>query len=390
MEKNDKSIPLSEPLFGGNEIQYTSECLRTGWVSSVGSFVNRFEIEGAAYCGTRHAVAVSTGTAALHTALKVLGIGAGSEVIVPTLTFIATANAVNYLGAEPVFIDSDQYLNMDPQCLRRFLEEETETSEGTLLNKSTRRPVKAVVPVHVFGHPANMEAIVSIAREFGLAVVEDATEALGSPDTEGVYAGMRPGAIGDIGCLSFNGNKIITTGGGGMLLTNNGEWAVRARHLTTQARTDPLYCTHDEIGYNYRMTNIQAAIGVAQLEQLEQFLEARRENFRRYADGIKAVKGLSLVSEPPYARSNFWMTSLVVEDEFAMSRDEVVNALNRRKILARPVWGLLHRQKPYAHCQSYGLTNSLESYKRVLNLPSGAGLTPEDIGRVLEVLVECS
>ena len=386
MDNSANLIPLSEPRIEGNEIRYVTECLETGWVSSAGKFVDRFEDGVREYCGSADAIAVSSGTAALHTALRVLDIGPGDEVLVPALTFIATANAVRYLGAEPVFLDSDKHLNLDPGCLSEFLKQETYVEDGSVINKSTRRPVKAVIPVHVFGHPADMEPIVEIAREHGLKVVEDATEALGSGYIEGRYSGRRPGVVGDIGCLSFNGNKIMTSGGGGMVLTDNAQWAKRARYLTTQAKDDGLYYIHGDVGYNYRMTNVQAAIGLAQLEQLDGFVQARRNNFMRYLHELRSIPGLSLIEEPSYARSNYWLCSLLVGDDYPLSRDELVDRLNDNNIQARPVWGLLHEQRPFRDNQSYGLKNAPELYSRVLSLPSSAGLSDSDIKRICEVI----
>src|SRR5690606_28626820 len=271
-ETRPESIPLSAPEIGGNEWQYVRECLDTGWVSSVGAFVDHFEAALAAHTGRRYAVATVNGTSALHAALVATGIGDHDEVIVSTLTFIAPANAIRYTGAAPVFVDADpHYWQMDPDKLRHLLERQCAWRAGALYNRSTGRRVRAIMPVDVLGHPVDLDAIVEIARRYELIVIEDASESLGAE-----YRGAPVGRHGDIVCFSFNGNKIVTAGGGGMLLTDHAEWARRARHLTTQARADPVEYVHDRVGYNYRLTNLQAAVGVAQLERLGHAVAAKR------------------------------------------------------------------------------------------------------------------
>jgi aminotransferase in exopolysaccharide biosynthesis len=379
-----KLIPLCEPSISGNEWKYVKECLDTGWVSTAGAFVERFERELASYAGSSHAIAVSSGTAALHTALVALSIGPGDEVLVPSLTFIAPVNAVRYVGAEPVFIGPDDHINMSPAFIGEFISGHCDKKDGGLVNRKTGRRVRAVIPVHVFGHPADMESIMDIADEHGLYVVEDATESLGSLYTEGPLKGRHTGTIGKVGCYSFNGNKIITTGGGGMLVTDDEELAARMRYLSTQAKDDSLRYIHNEVGYNYRMTNLQAAMGVAQLEQLDAFVDTKRRNFELYRDGLSGLDGISLLEEPSGTRSNYWFYSLLLSG--AGRRDSVMEALGKSEIQSRPIWHPNHLQKPYEGCEVWGEPGAEAWHSRVLSIPCSVGLTSEDIGRVCEVL----
>ena len=281
-------IPLCVPEIRGNEWKYIKECLDTNWVSSVGPFVDRFEQELAAYVGTKHAIATVNGTAALHIALLVAGVQPDDEVLVSTLTFISPANAIRYVGAWPVFIDAEpDYWQMDPQKVVDFLDKECQWRDGALYNKITGRRVKAIIPVHILGHPCDMDPILEIVRKYELLVIEDATEALGAK-----YKDRMVGHLGDIACFSFNGNKIITTGGGGMIVTDNEAWARKAKYLTTQAKDDPVEYIHNEIGYNYRLTNVQAAMGVAQLEKLEEHIASKRRIAKTYTQAFKDIPGL--------------------------------------------------------------------------------------------------
>jgi perosamine synthetase len=303
-------IPLCVPVLGGNEWRYVKECLDTGWVSSVGPFVDRFESVVADFVGARHAVATASGTAALHVALLVAGVQPGDEVLVSALTFIAPANAVRYVGAWPVFMDAEPgFWGMDPGKVVDFLEKECGWREGTLYNKTTGRRVKAIVPVHVVGHPVDMDLIREAARKFNLVVIEDAAESLGAK-----YRGHMVGRLGDIACFSFNGNKVITTGGGGMIVTDNEEWAHRARYLTTQAKDDPVEYVHQEVGYNYRLTNVQAALGCAQMEQLPGYVAAKRRVAARYTETLTGTPGITPMREAPWAFGTFWMYTVLVDE----------------------------------------------------------------------------
>ncbi|NQT32339.1 MAG: LegC family aminotransferase [Candidatus Omnitrophica bacterium] len=383
----EKIIPLSVPSLKGNEFKYVKECIDTEWVSSAGSYVDKFAKEMASYAGTKYAIACSSGTAALHTALILTGVEAGDEVIVPDVTFIAPVNTVRYVGANPVFIDCDDYLNIDADKLASFCEEECDFTGEKLINKTSGARVRAIIPVHIFGNPAEMERIMDLAVKYGLKVTEDATESVGSYYREGKYAGRKTGSVGDIGCYSFNGNKIITTGGGGMIVTNNPEYAQKADYLTNQAKDDTVRYVHNETGYNYRMNNIQAAIGCAQLEKIEEYIDTKRKNFNIYKDALADIDGLELVEEPSYGFSNFWYYSLLVDKEkYGLNREELMKKLDESGIQTRPLWQLNHRQMPYKDCQAYSIEKAEHYYDRLLNIPCSVGLKPEDIKRVLGVM----
>lgn len=383
----EKIIPLSVPSLKGNEFKYVKECIDTEWVSSAGSYVDKFAGEMARYAGTKYAVACSSGTAALHVSLMLIGVEEGDEVIVPDVTFIAPVNTVRYVDAHPVFMDCDDYLNIDSDKLARFCEDECDFTGGKLINKVSRARVRAIVPVHIFGNPVNMDRIMDLAEKYGLKVIEDATESVGSYYREGKYAGRKTGTVGDIGCYSFNGNKIITTGGGGMIVTDDPEYAHRADYLTNQAKDDTIRYVHNEIGYNYRMNNIQAAIGCAQLEKIEEYVNIKRKNFSLYKKALDGIEGLDLIGEPPYGFSNFWYYSLLVDKErYGLDREELMEKLDENGIKTRPLWQLNHRQIPYKDCQSYSIEKADYYHERLLNIPCSVGIKTEDIERVLEVM----
>lgn len=386
--KKNKIINLSVPNLSVEPIlKNLRECLESGWVSTGGRFISEFENKVAKYVGVDKAVGVQSGTAGLHLALRVLGVKSGEEVIAPTLTFIAAVNPITYLGAEPVFIDCDDTLCMDPIKLRRFCEEECELREGQLYNKKSGKCIKAIVVVHVFGNMADMEKIMDIAREYNLKVLEDSTEALGSYYIKGRYAGKYAGTIGDMGVYSFNANKIITTGGGGMVVSNNRELLKKVRFLSVQAKTDPLYFVHDEIGYNYRMLNIQAALGTDQIDRLERFIEAKIKNYKLYKDGIKNIEGLELLSFNQGIRANHWFYSLLVDKErYGLDKDELLIKLNEMGIQTRHIWGLIHEQKPYLKHEAYMMEKSTYYIDRILNIPCSSSLTEREVENVIEVL----
>ena len=386
--KKNKIINLSVPNLSVEPIlKNLRECLESGWVSTGGRFISEFENKVAKYVGIDKAVGVQSGTAGLHLALRVLGVKSGEEVIAPTLTFIAAVNPITYLGAEPVFIDCDDTLCMDPIKLRRFCEEECELREGQLYNKKSGKCIKAIVVVHVFGNMADMEKIMDIAREYNLKVLEDSTEALGSYYIKGRYAGKYAGTIGDMGVYSFNANKIITTGGGGMVVSNNRELLDKVRFLSVQAKTDPLYFVHDEIGYNYRMLNIQAALGTDQIDRLERFIEAKIKNYKLYKDGIKNIEGLELLSFNQGIRANHWFYSLLVDKErYGLDKDELLIKLNEMGIQTRHIWGLIHEQKPYLKHEAYMMEKSTYYIDRILNIPCSSSLTEREVENVIEVL----
>jgi perosamine synthetase len=366
--------PLHQPRFGGKEGEYLNECLDSTYVSSVGSFVTRFEERMAEVAGTAHAVAVVNGTAALHVCLLLAGVEAGDEVLAPALTFVATANAISYCGAVPHFVDSDPVtLGIDPRRLADHLREISERRGGDLCNRRTGRRIRAVVPMHTFGHPVDMEPLAAVGEEFGLWVIEDATESLGSR-----YKGKPTGCLARLAAFSFNGNKIVTTGGGGAITTDDAALAQAAKHLTTTAKLPhPWAFVHDRIGFNYRMPNLNAALGCAQLEQLPQFLAAKRVLAERYRRALAGVPGVAFVSEPPFARSNYWLNALLLDEAHAGEREPLLARSNAEGLACRPAWQLMHRLAIYAHCPRMELPVAERLERRLVNLPSGAGLAPD-------------
>jgi perosamine synthetase len=379
-------IPLSVPSIKGNEWKYVEECLDTEWVSSAGKYVNKFETDICEFIGSKNAVACMNGTVALQLALQVIGVKTDDEVIVPTLTFIAPVNTIAYLGAYPVFMDCDDYYNIDIGKTIEFIENETIFRNGFTFNKKTNRRISAIIPVHIFGNACDLEKIIPICRERNIAVIEDATESLGTQYISGKYVGKFTGTIGDIGCFSFNGNKIITTGGGGMLVTNNSKYAEKTRYLSTQAKDDAIRYIHNEIGYNFRMTNIQAAIGVAQLEQLSKYIKIKTQNYKKYKDGINKINGLKLAESPNYTKSNFWFYALQIDEKYGKNREKLMKYLDVNNIQSRPVWHLNHLQKPYANCQKYKIEKAFTLLENTLNIPCSVNLQTNDIERIIEVL----
>lgn len=365
-------IPLCEPVLGSRELEYVSECVNTAWVSSAGSYVTKMEHALAERLAAPYVVACNCGTSALHIALKLSGVQPGDEVIVPTVTFIATANAVDYLGASPVFLDCDEYCNLDVAALERFLDSRCESRDGATFNRASGRRLRAVVPVHVFGTPVDMDPLLAAAAEHGLAVVEDAAESLGS-----LYKGRACGTLAPVACLSFNGNKIVTSGAGGAIVTWDEGVASRARYLTTQAKEAGMEYIHDEVGYNYRMNNILAALGMAQLETLEERLSAKRRNFARY----EALLGSDrLVQQPAGCESNRWFYGYLCADQTA--RDRVLTACEASGIQVRPLWRPVHLQKPYARAETFDITRAIDFYARLVNLPCSVNITLEQISKV--------
>jgi aminotransferase in exopolysaccharide biosynthesis len=366
-----RNVGLHEPLFKGNEWTYSKECLDSTFVSSIGIFVNRFETELADYIGVKHAIAVVNGTAALHIALKLAGVLPGDEVLVPALTFVATPNAVSYCGAIPHFVDSEERtLGMAPVPLRSYLNEVVEMQEELCVNKFTGRVIRAMVPMHCFGHPADVNGLDLIASDFNIRLIEDAAESLGSS-----YKGMKTGGFGLFGCMSFNGNKIITTGGGGALLTNDTELAIKAKHITTTAKAPHKWeFFHDISGYNYRMPNINAAIGCAQLEQISYFLTSKNMLFDAYSDVFEEVEGVKIMAAPPDCKSNYWLQTLILDEVFAAQRDLILEATNSAGYSTRPAWQLMNHLPMYLSCPTSPLPVAESLVRRIINLPSSAGL----------------
>jgi perosamine synthetase len=377
-------IPLCVPEIRGNEWKYVRECLDTGWVSSVGRFVERFERAVADAVGARHAVATVNGTAALHVSLMLAGVEPDDEVLVPTLTFIAPVNTIRYVRAWPVFVDAQESdWQMDPDRVAFFLRKSCERQGGWVVNQATGRRVRAILPVHILGHPVDMDPILDLAREFGLPVIEDSTEALGV-----LYRGRPAGHLGDIACFSFNGNKIITTGGGGMIVTDNDAWAARARYLTTQAKDDPVEYVHGAVGYNYRLTNVQGALGVAQMEQLDQYVEAKRRIAAAYDKALADLPGIALLREPAGSFSTFWMYTVRIDaSRYGLGSRELLLRLEEEGIQTRPLWQPIHlsaphRGEPPAECP---VAEAL--HRDALSLPCSVGLTPEEQEEVIRAVL---
>ena len=364
-------VALHEPSFNGNEWLYLKECLDSTFVSSVGKFVDRFEHDLVKFTGAKYAIAVVNGTAALHIALKLAGVQAGDEVLVPALTFIATTNAVAYCNATPHFVDSEMgTLGVDAVKLREYLIAHTEQRSGQCINRATGQVIRALVPMHTFGHPVDLNGVLAIAHDFNIALVEDAAESLGS-----YYHGQHTGTFGLLGTLSFNGNKIITTGGGGAILTNDAELARHAKHLTTTAKLPHAWeFRHDEIGYNYRLPNLNAALGCAQLEQLPIKLSAKKRLFARYQIAFERVVGVKLMSEPVQCQSNYWLHTLLLDDESADQRDAILRATNDAGFMTRPAWTLMDKLIPFKACPRMDLTMAKSLEQRLINIPSSSHL----------------
>jgi perosamine synthetase len=362
-----RPVPLHEPRLGARERAFVLDCIDTNWVSTAGKYVNRFEQMVAATTGAVHAIATVNGTAALHAALLLEGVRPNDEVIVPAITFVATANAVSHTGAIPHFVDSTwDTLGLDAVALDAHLAEISVRRDGELTNRQTGRRLRAVVPVHIFGHPVDMAPLLAVAAKYGIVVVEDATESLGS-----TRKGRACGTFGHSAVLSFNGNKIVTTGGGGMILTDDDEYAIRARHITTTAKKSHAWSfEHDEIGYNYRLPNINAALGCGQMESLPAFVAAKRELAARYLEVFDNFPGARIYREPEGARSNYWLNTLVLDLEYAGERDRLLSALHANGVHARPLWMPMHLLPMYRECPRSRLPVAEDMYARCINLPS--------------------
>ena len=380
-------IPLSVPNFSGHEKEYVNDAVVSEWVSTGGSLVPKFEQAVADYVGMPRAVACNSGSSGLHLAMMMAGIGRGDEVLAPTLTFIAAVNPIRYAGAEPIFIGCDDSLCLSPALAEEYLSANAEMQKGRCVSKITGAHIKALVVVHVFGNLADMEGIMDLAARWNLLVIEDSTEALGTRCDTGRYAGKFAGTIGDVGVYSFNGNKIITTGAGGMVVSNHADWAEHAKHLSTQAKADELNFVHDEVGYNYRMTNLQAALGLAQLEQLEGFIAHKIEMYEFYRQALDGKNHYRILPFKDGVRSNHWFYSLYVEDSHPLGRDEIIRRLSEEKIQTRPIWALIQDQADYPRNQRYGDELAYDYLHHVVNLPCSTNLSQEDAQRVVDVLL---
>jgi aminotransferase in exopolysaccharide biosynthesis len=378
-----KLIPLSVPNISGKELEYVSQAIKSGWVSTSGPLINQFESNLCSYVGSKGAVSCQNGTSGLHISLILCGVNSTNEVFVPTLTFIASVNPVKYVNAEPIFMDCDDSLGIDPAKLEKFCTYNCNYINHKLFNKKTNKHIKAIIVTHIFGNLANMEKIMDIAKRYSLFVIEDAAEALGTYYTDGKYKNKFAGTIGDIGVFSFNGNKIITTGGGGMIVSNNPEFLQKARHLTTQAKKDETYFIHDEIGYNYRMTNLQAALGIAQLELLEKFISIKTQNYDMYFELFNKKKDYTLLQFRKNSRPNYWFYSLLGKNK-PINIKFIIDTLKTENIQVRPIWALIHQQKPYLNSQKFEINKAYFYVANIINLPCSTNLTPKDISFVYD------
>lgn len=380
-------IPLSVPSISGNEMKYLKECIDSEWVSSAGSFVGQFESKISDYTGSRYAIAVVNGTSALHLSLMISGVGHNDEVIIPTVTFIAPVNAITYCGASPIFMDSDEFFNIDVEKTIEFLTNETITKKGYTYNKTTNKRIAAIIPVHVWGNAVDIEQLVGICKEKNIEIIEDASESLGTRYNSKKLKDKHTGTVGSFGCISFNGNKIITTGGGGMILTNKQKFAEKAIYLSTQAKDDPKRYIHNNVGYNYRITNIQAALGVGQLEQLEKFINLKKSIRQSYLSHFKDISGITLSPNPNYANNNHWLNVINVDEQkYGRSIKGLIEKFKANNIEVRPVWMLNHLQKPFKHYQSYNIENAIKQIKNSLCIPSSTKLSNEDIEKIAWVM----
>ena len=366
---NQEFTPLAVPVFAGNEKKYLEECIDTTFVSSVGKFVDRFENDMAAYAGCKKAVVCVSGTNALHMSMMLVGVERDDEVLTQALTFIATCNAISYIGAHPVFIDVDKStMGLSPDALKEWLVKNAKIKNGQCYNKNTGRRVKACVPMHTFGHPVRIEEIANLCEEYHIELVEDAAESIGS-----LYKGKHTGTFGKVGAISFNGNKTITTGGGGMMLFNDEELAAHAKHLTTQAKVPHRWeFRHDHVGYNYRMPNINAALGCAQLETLDKFIESKRQLALEYAEYFKNIEDIQFFTEPKDTFSNYWLQAVILKDKDA--QQAFLQQANDNGVMTRPIWELMNRLPMFEHCENDGLKNTRWFADRVVNIPSSVRL----------------
>lgn len=361
-------IPVAEPYLGERELEYVTECIKTGWISSIGKYVTKFEEEFSKFCGVKYGVATSNGTTALHLALVSLGIGKGNEVIVPTLTFVAVANAVTYTGAKPVFVDSEPTTwNIDPDKIEKAI---------------TKRS-RAIIPVHLYGHPANMDSIMDVAKKYRLFVIEDAAEAHGA-----LYKGKKAGSFGDMSCFSFYGNKIITTGEGGMVLTNSAKLNKRLRFLKNHGMSKTRRYYHPEIGFNYRLTNVQSALGLAQLERIDETIAKKRKDASLYNKLLEGIKGIILPPEEAWARNVYWMYSVLINEKLGLSRDKLMMRLREKGIDTRPLFIPMHQLPPHKCKGNFPVADRLSS--QGMNLPSSAKLKKKEIKYICETIKNLS
>lgn len=383
-----KFIPLSVPNIRGNEKKYINEAIDTEWVSSAGPHIEKFEENFRNYLRVSASCACQSGTAGLHLCLAVMDIKDGDIVLVPTLTFIATINAVIYQRATPVFVDCDDSLGINVDKIQEYLENDCYQEEGKTFEKESGKQVKAIIPVHVFGNACQLERVMPIAHKYGLKVIEDATESLGTYYTEGAYKDCFTGTIADAGVFSFNGNKIMTTGGGGMVVSNDKKLIDMVRYLSTQAKDDVVYFVHDNVGYNYRLTNVQAALGLGQLEQIEKFIETKRRNYFLYKELLKNSRLGYILDFDPSTRPNYWFYSFVLNTPNANLRDRFIQFMSDNDVQTRPVWKLNHTQKPFVNYKVLGGDIAQTYYDSIINIPCSTNLSSEDVKRVCKLILK--
>lgn len=380
-------IPLSVPNMCGDELVNIKECIDTGWLSTSGKFVTLFEEKISKFVGSKYAIACNNGTAALQISLKLIGVIPGDEVIVPSLTFIAPINAIMYNSAKPIFMDCDNFYNIDIKKTIEFIKVETIFKNGFTYNKKTKNRISAIIPVHVWGNAVWLDELVRVCNERNIYILEDASESIGTTYTEGNYKGKHAGTIGRIGCLSFNANKIMTTGGGGMILTNDSEIAKKALYLITQAKDDPIKYIHNEVGYNYRLTNLHAAIGVSQIDRLSSFVKYKKKIHQKYISELNHIGGLNIVSTPGYSNNNYWLNILQIDlDSIGKTLDNIIEIFDKNEIQTRPVWHLNHLQKQFTSFQSYKISNANSLLKNSICIPSGSNLSLKDQTKVINVI----
>ena len=376
------SIPLSIPNLNGNELEYVTDCLNSEWVSTEGSYVEKFSEATQAYTKAKYAIPCINGTSALQTCLRLINLKPDEEVIIPSLTFIAPVNSIKYFYAEPIFFDCDESFNIDINQLYDFLKKHTSYKKGRLINNITSKTIRAIIPVNVFGNTLDIDSLLELSNKYNIPIIEDASEAIGSFYTKDRHAGTA----GLMGCLSFNGNKMITTGGGGMILTNDKQLADRASYLTRQAKDDKIFYIHNEVGYNFRMTNVSAAIGLAQLEQMDKFLNKKKENFNFYKKLIEKKQNITLLDPPKYGQSNHWFYALKTSLGYKRNIKEIIEHLNDNNVQSRPIWKLNHEQIPFKDCFHVDLSKSIEFHRTVLNVPCSTNLKKEEIETVCSLL----
>lgn len=379
-------IQLSSPRILGNEKKYIEECLESGWISTSGPFIDRFEEALSKYVKSEYVVGCINGTSALHISLKLLNVEAEDEIIVPTITFISTINSIVYNNATPIFMDCDDFYNLDAVKTIEFIQNETYFKSGYTYNKKTNKRIPVILPVHVWGNALWLDELYDLCKERNIKILEDASESLGTKYIKGKFNSFHPGTIGDIGCLSFNANKIITSGGGGAILTNDKTIADKARYLISQAKDDPFRYIHNEVGYNYRITNVNAAIGLAQLEKIDDILKNKRAIRKIYSESISEIKNIILAETPSYADNNFWLNLISLSKDHKYSAWELFNTFEKNKIQTRPVWQLNHLQNKYKNCQSFKITNAVKKLRNSLCIPSSNHLTKNQIERVINIL----